>query len=448
MIKEIKSLWNKVDSWIKIIIGIISALFGIILFPYVIIFRFGISHDNGDWGTFGDYFGGVLNPTLGFMSFIALLYTINLQNKQLKKTDEQLEQNRIALDQNAEALKLNNQELQNSNEQLSLSAKAQTEMEKTQRLQQFEGLFTYMANEISKIYENIRKDTSISQLYHEILLSNWDKEKIIEQIRQNYNLTRFFIFLYQILRYISESNLKEEEQKKYSNLIRSSIETPILQLLLINSIEYSQYRILLNKFSFFEHMSFIGSRGHYAYNLIYAINFHDRQAFDESIYYAKLQDSSLLMEISTNKKNSNYKVLFNQLINQKIGTSYTKTIEDVEFAGVNSMETIKIQFKKNEFLLKIAPKLNIQNNENSQANDILAVQKLLQSNALLRTVEYSKVEFLNLNDDEIVFLVDRIEKYNIFLIFDNKKDLRVFVIPNNIGLNLEQKENYELFFSI
>ena len=388
----------------------------------------------GKWGTFGDFFGGVLNPILGCASFMALLYTIDLQNKQLK--------------QSAEALDLNSKELQNSNRQLEMSANAQTEMEKTQRLQQFEGLFTYMANEISKIYENIRKDTSISQLYHEILLSNWDKEKIIEQIRQNYNLTRFFIFLYQILRYISESNLKEEEQKKYSNLIRSSIETPILQLLLINSIEYSQYRILLNKFSFFEHMSFIGSRGHYAYNLIYAINFHDRQAFDESIYYAKLQDSSLLMEISTNKKNSNYKVLFNQLINQKIGTSYTKTIEDVEFAGVNSMETIKIQFKKNEFLLKIAPKLNIQNNENSQANDILAVQKLLQSNALLRTVEYSKVEFLNLNDDEIVFLVDRIEKYNIFLIFDNKKDLRVFVIPNNIGLNLEQKENYELFFSI
>ena len=107
-----------------------------LLIMYNLQFGDELSDSNGDWGTFGDYLGGVLNPILGFASFMALLYTVRLQSNELK----------------------------NSNEQLAQSARAQTEMEKTQRLQQFEGLFTYMANEISKIYENIREDKSINEL--------------------------------------------------------------------------------------------------------------------------------------------------------------------------------------------------------------------------------------------------------------------------------------------
>lgn len=185
---------------------LVTALILIAFFAGVYLNHFGLKMPPADdkvmgtWGTFGDYFGGILNPTLGFCSFMALLFTIDLQNKQLKKTDEQLEQNRIALDQNAEALKLNNQELQNSNEQLSLSAKAQSEMEKTQRLQQFEGLFTYMANELSKIYgELIDKSNKKSA---RLFLSNSHGKtytNVRQSLRSNYVLVRFFMYLYQIL---------------------------------------------------------------------------------------------------------------------------------------------------------------------------------------------------------------------------------------------------------
>lgn len=37
-------------------------------------------------GPFGDFFGGMLNPTLTFLMFMGLLSTINLQQKELSLT--------------------------------------------------------------------------------------------------------------------------------------------------------------------------------------------------------------------------------------------------------------------------------------------------------------------------------------------------------------------------
>jgi len=41
----------------------------------------GFSDSKGDWGTFGDYVGGVLNPILSFISIVMLINSINLQRE-------------------------------------------------------------------------------------------------------------------------------------------------------------------------------------------------------------------------------------------------------------------------------------------------------------------------------------------------------------------------------
>ena len=46
---------------------------------------YGLSGKQSTWAEFGDYFGGVLNPILAFMAFIALLTTIELQSKELNQ---------------------------------------------------------------------------------------------------------------------------------------------------------------------------------------------------------------------------------------------------------------------------------------------------------------------------------------------------------------------------
>jgi hypothetical protein len=57
------------------------------------------------WGTFGDFVGGLLGPLLGFLSLIALLLTIVLQNRELEETRKELKQSREAHEGQLEALK-------------------------------------------------------------------------------------------------------------------------------------------------------------------------------------------------------------------------------------------------------------------------------------------------------------------------------------------------------
>ncbi|MCO7252133.1 hypothetical protein [Pseudoalteromonas sp. Ps84H-4] len=50
--------------------------------------RFGFSPQSSieQWGAFGDFMGGVLNPIFAFLSFLCLLIAIVLQNLELKET--------------------------------------------------------------------------------------------------------------------------------------------------------------------------------------------------------------------------------------------------------------------------------------------------------------------------------------------------------------------------
>ncbi len=74
-------------------------LFTIIIYAAFFIYNFGLSikADSNNWGQFGSYVGGVLSPVFAFMSFIALLFTINLQRIDIKdKRDEAKEQKVIS----------------------------------------------------------------------------------------------------------------------------------------------------------------------------------------------------------------------------------------------------------------------------------------------------------------------------------------------------------------
>lgn len=48
-----------------------------------------LSHDPADWGVFGDYVGGLLNPLFSFLAFIGVIITVVLQAKQLDVVREQ-----------------------------------------------------------------------------------------------------------------------------------------------------------------------------------------------------------------------------------------------------------------------------------------------------------------------------------------------------------------------
>lgn len=87
------------------IIGILGLLF--ILVSFSIYYLHIIINENNDqpFGTFGDYFGGVLSPILAFAALIALLVSIYYQVSEFQKSTKQLKvQNELIHQQMQEAI--------------------------------------------------------------------------------------------------------------------------------------------------------------------------------------------------------------------------------------------------------------------------------------------------------------------------------------------------------
>lgn len=99
---------NKSDKLVGMFVGSVVLTSGMILFIYWKHFfsdlGYAVSTEAGDWGAFGDYFGGILNPIVGMATLVLVAIT-------LKLTREALAQNEKALKMSAEELKLTRKEL-------------------------------------------------------------------------------------------------------------------------------------------------------------------------------------------------------------------------------------------------------------------------------------------------------------------------------------------------
>ncbi len=70
-----------------------------------------IYHNNDKFdilGTWGDFVGGTLNPILTFATFIGLLYTIHLQQRELRLTRNELSLTRREFERSSNALEAQN----------------------------------------------------------------------------------------------------------------------------------------------------------------------------------------------------------------------------------------------------------------------------------------------------------------------------------------------------
>lgn len=235
----------------------------------------------GDWGTFGDFIGGTLNPIIGFISIILLFATWKLTRKTLDFTKE---------------------ELKNSNEILNI--------------QQFDAIFWGLLGHLKKIEELLyQKDNDqnliLDSVYHRIFLYKLD-ESISEKrqkILRNAEISQYFIVLYQIFKNIDEKidtdNFKLK--KSYSNILRANISTKILQLLAVNCYEdFPEYKKHLEKFNFLEHMPFYFIMDHRLVNLklLECLAVYDQNIFDRSIYFKEyLNDRALKLFFEGNPKN-------------------------------------------------------------------------------------------------------------------------------------------------
>lgn len=79
---------NKKTLIALISIGIATLL--VIIYMYASKFGTDLSSQREHWGQFGDYFGGTLNPIFSFLAFTALLWSIRIQEKEMKNSTDLL----------------------------------------------------------------------------------------------------------------------------------------------------------------------------------------------------------------------------------------------------------------------------------------------------------------------------------------------------------------------
>lgn len=268
-------------------------------------------------GPFGDFFGGMLNPILTFCSFMALLMTIILQQRELKLSREQVA--------------ISVKELGETRKATEISSKALTEQAKSLKIQNFENTFFNMITLHNEIVNNIKieehlldysstktnqkstKDSSkyeiltnfnsvikaypsknmiigreaienickgidsfikdrnleiitnksyphIDNTFYKIHSLNQNREPtlVYDLIHECYSniIGHYFGNIYQILKFISTSEIIDK--RKYSDLFRAQFSAQELKLLFYHctgSIGSIRFKIYIEEFEFLEHLN-------------------------------------------------------------------------------------------------------------------------------------------------------------------------------------------------
>lgn len=191
---------------------------------YFLQFHDGFSEDQSAWGTFGDYIGGVF----AFFAFIAVIYTINIQLKQLKIMSKDL---KVSM----EEMRLSRQEMKNS-------VKALKSQNETLEVRNFENIFFELIRMRIDAINNLEYEISpviIPKGHHairhfqNIFRSNYQdirfkNDNIKKQIRNsfknlidlpNVELDAYLRSIILLVRFLNSTVVKNKE--KYRNIIRT-----------------------------------------------------------------------------------------------------------------------------------------------------------------------------------------------------------------------------------
>lgn len=151
-------------------------------------------------------------------------------------------------------------ELQMSRIEMADSTSALQAQVKNSEAQKFDNNFYSLLNNNLKIIDRLYETGLVNETVNKIKSNNLNYINIFSQDENKY--INIFLSNYHLLKYIRRKELngvlKDEDAKDYANILRSVIPEDIQIFILINchGEKHVKYRNLLERYQFFEHLSF------------------------------------------------------------------------------------------------------------------------------------------------------------------------------------------------
>ncbi len=246
----VKSLNSSLLGTMKINKYIIAAIICIVLVSlsyianFYIYLKYEISTDTAVWGQLGDYFGGLLNPILSFLSIVLLIKSLTLQNEANRALKEELDNSK-----KTERLRSFETHFFNMIEsQKNTFDLFYIEFKKSNNIYSKKKIdaIIEIENHIEEMRENDSTDSQISEY-----LKNLDKKD------QIFSITRvFYIMVKMISEKLSEKNGFSIEDRKSHYLT------------LINFTDFSLLRLIMISMQFLDYHSVDFLKNDHEFNLV------------------------------------------------------------------------------------------------------------------------------------------------------------------------------------
>lgn len=229
----------------------LTAATAVFLVLFVNLFSIGKS----SFGEWGDFFGGVLNPILTFLTFMGLLITIVIQQTELKESRKEFKRSADALDDQSKSLKKQNFE-STFFQMLSLHNDIVNSVDLVEKesgnITKGRDCFRVFYTRLARLYRETKNKgkgkyppESIARLSYTLFWKDHQTE-----------LGHYFRYLYNLIKFVDESEFSEGP---YIKLIRAQLSDQELFLLFYNSVsDHGQkFRNYIEKYELFDNMPII-----------------------------------------------------------------------------------------------------------------------------------------------------------------------------------------------
>jgi hypothetical protein len=210
-------------------------------------------------GLSGDFLGGVLNPILSFCSFIALLFTLRLQRRELNATMEELKKSTTAAEANVRLF---------------------TEQIQAQRLDAFENTFFSLLKLFNSTFEKMNEREPAdgdrpagSPL--QVLMGQARTQPTLEEARRvlmadHSEIDHFISILLEMLKLIDQKfpNESHEDRMFYANILKAIINQDAFEAVAMYAAThnpqspYFAFKQLIERYELLEELDLRGFKHH------------------------------------------------------------------------------------------------------------------------------------------------------------------------------------------